>query len=253
MMLLLDIGNTRIKAGCLRDGDVEFVGQAEYRGVPIATVIGALGLPESGIDHIVACCVGGTDVRDDLSMALRGRYGVMTSFVRATPEACGVTNAYPEPGRLGADRWAALIGAHARGYSPACIVDAGSALTVDGLVDGQHLGGLIIPGVDMMQQALFEKTGDLRSLSEAPLPGGQALFATDTREAIVRGSLVAAASIVRGARRELAQRLGRAPTIVLMGGDADRVLALLDEDVVHVPNLILEGLARLAAAGDGAG
>jgi type III pantothenate kinase len=244
--LLLDVGNSRIKAGLLTGESMDALGRARHRDAAMSSVIEELGLPAGGVSRILACCVAGTELRDALAMSLRERYGVMTTFIGAKREACGVLNAYPEPGRLGADRWAALIGAHARGLSPACIVDAGSALTVDGLSGGEHLGGLIIPGVEMMQQALFEKTGDLRSLSQAPLPGGQELFANDTREAIVRGSLVAAASVVREARRELARRLGRGPVVVLSGGDAERLLALLDEEVIHAPHLILEGLAQLA-------
>jgi type III pantothenate kinase len=253
MTLLLDVGNTRIKAA-RGDGEaVEFIGRADHREVPVGRALDALALPGEGVGRIVACCVAGAALRGEIAAELRRRYGVETEFVRATGEACGVTSAYPEPGRLGADRWAGLIAAHARGYEAACIVDVGSALTIDGLARGQHLGGLIIPGISMMQQALFEKTGDLRALSESPLPGGEGPFANDTREAIVRGSVMAAAGVVRFARRQYTQRYGRAPVMVMSGGDADRLLPLIDDEVVHVPHLILEGLARLAREGERVG
>ena len=247
MTLLLDVGNTRIKAALAGPDGFEPRGRADHRQIPIGQAFDALELSGEGIERIVACCVAGPALREALAVELRRRYGVETEFVRATREACGVTTAYPEPARLGADRWAALIAAHGRGLKAACVVDVGSALTVDGLANGRHLGGLIIPGIGMMQQALFEKTGDLRALSESPLPGGQGPFADDTREAIVRGSTMAAAGVVRIARREFAQRFGRGPVIVLTGGDARRLLPLLDEEIIHAPHLILEGLARLAA------
>jgi type III pantothenate kinase len=249
-MLLLDVGNTRVKAGCADSSTAEPCGYAQHRGVVMGAVLEDLDLPNRGVDRIVACCVAGDEVREGLAEALQTRFCIEAEFITATREACGVTNSYPEPRRLGADRWAALIGAQARGLDAACIVDAGSALTIDGLAGGRHLGGLIIPGAEMMQNALFEKTGDLRSLSEAPLTGGRELFANDTREAITRGAMVALASAVRHARRELAAQIGQAPTVVVAGGDAERLLALLDDEVVHAPHLILEGLAALARAHD---
>jgi type III pantothenate kinase len=253
MTLLLDVGNTRIKAALDGADGLEPAGRADHRGRPVRSVLDELAVPPGRVGRIVACCVAGATFRDELATELRRRYRLEAEFVRATREACGVISAYPEPARLGADRWAAVIAAHARGLEAACVVDVGSALTVDGLASGPHLGGLIIPGIGMMQQALFEKTGDLRALSESPLPGGRGPFANDTREAIVRGSVMAAAGVVRFARREYAQRYGRAPVVVLTGGDARRLLPLLDDEVVHAPHLILEGLACLAASAERVG
>ena len=247
MILLLDVGNTNIKAGVLRAGRMKPLGSVQHRNLGLGPALEQAEKIPDKVTSVIVCSVAGAAVRRELEAAVRNIFGVEAEFVVASREACGVTNGYPEAARLGADRWAALIGAHARGYEVACIVDAGSALTVDGLVKGRHLGGLIAPGVGMMRGALFSETGNLRALSERPLEGGMALFATDTHESIVRGTTLAAASLVQRARDEMTRRVGKSPTLIISGGDAERLLPLLDESVQHLPHLTLEGLARLAA------
>lgn len=248
MTLLLDVGNSRVKAGLVDAGLMTPVGAVAFRESGIGPALESLEDLPAEARAVVACCVAGSRTRAELAAWAAERYDLEVRFVTAGARACGVTNGYQEPGRLGADRWAAVIGAHARGVPAACVVDAGSALTIDGLVGGQHLGGLIIPGLSMMRMALFRDTGDLASLSEAPLEGGRPFFATDTHEAIVRGSLLAAGSLIRQCRREMARRVGQSPVILVTGGDAEQLLPMLDEYTEHAPWLTLEGLARLALA-----
>jgi type III pantothenate kinase len=249
MILLLDVGNTNIKAGVWQNGVMTPLGSVQHRNLGLGPALERTDRIPGKVREVFVCSVAGPAIHRELEAAIRNDFGVTAEFVVATREACGVTNGYPEAGRLGADRWAGLIGAHARGYEVACIVDAGSALTVDGLVKGRHLGGLIAPGIGMMRGALFSETGNLRALCEQPLEGGMAMFATDTHESIVRGTTLAAASLIQRARDEMARQVGKSPTLIISGGDAERLLPLLDETVQHLPHLTLEGLARLAVEG----
>ena len=249
MILLLDVGNTRIKVAGLEAGTFTPLGAVGHRDVGAHKALSAVERLPGKAERILICCVAGAAVRRELESALRDRYEAEAEFITSTHECCGVTNAYPEPQRLGADRWAALIGTHARKIDIACIIDAGSALTIDGLADGRHMGGLILPGLDMMRKALHEETGDLKELSEDPLHGGTELFASDTHEAIVRGTLVAGISVINKCRRQLAQQTGRSPAMLITGGDAQRMLAHFDEPMIYAPHLTLEGLAQIAVAG----
>ncbi len=247
MILLLDVGNSRIGAAILGKGEMTPLGAIEHRGVGLGPALTEARRFPDDIDRVVVGCVAGPELRRAVAAAVQQRYSIEAEFVEAMASACGVSNSYPQPGRLGADRWADLIAAHARGYDAVCIVDAGSALTIDGLVSGQHVGGLITPGLGLMRAALLRETGNLRSLSEHPLSGGMALFATDTHEAIVRGTLLSAVSLVQRCRTELAHQVGRSPDLVVTGGDAEQLLALLESSAVHLPWLTLEGLARISA------
>lgn len=250
MILLLDVGNARVKLGRLADGEMTPIGGVGHRDVGLTTALGEAQQLPGPVERVVACCVAGPEVRRELVTAIRDRFGFEPEFVSSSREAAGVVNAYPEAQRLGADRWCAVIGAHARRFEVACIVDAGSALTIDGLARGRHLGGLITPGLGLMRSALMSGTGDLQALSREPLGGGDALFATDTHEAIVRGTLISAVSLIARCRRELSQLAGASPALLVTGGDAEHLLPHLDDDeACLLPWLTLEGLARLAALG----
>jgi acetyl-CoA C-acetyltransferase len=101
----------------------------------------------------------------------------------ASAERAGVINRYQQPERLGADRWAALIAARHRQAGPQLVVSAGTALTADMLdAQGVFLGGIIAPGLRLMQQSLAAGTAGL------PLsPGQYAEWPRDTAEAIATG------------------------------------------------------------------
>ena len=83
------------------------------------------------------------------------RWDLQPEYIRVTKRACGVTNAYDVAADLGVDRWAALVGAHQGSSGPVCIVDCGTAITIDALSPaGEHLGGLIMPGITMLAELL---------------------------------------------------------------------------------------------------
>jgi type III pantothenate kinase len=167
-------------------------------------------------------------------------------FVTATRRLAGVTNGYDDPAQLGADRWVGVIGAFHDRPVDSCIVNVGTAMTIDAVTDsGQHLGGLIVPGPDLMVGALHRETSDLRR-SAASKARAHADFAADTRSAIENGCELALAALVERQCSELAHRLGRAPRLVFAGGAAHRVRAWVKVASDHVPDLVLRGLAVIA-------
>src|SRR5690606_10712601 len=126
------------------------------------------------------------------------------------------------------------------------VVDAGSALTIDVLeAGGRHLGGWIMPGLAMMLEALEARTGELRALRQASTVTASAPFPTDTGPGMEQGVLLAAAGAVRLARETLRDSGGGPARMLLTGGDAPQLLAMLDRAEL-VPDLVLQGLARAA-------
>ena len=80
----------------------------------------------------------------------------------ARQSAGGIRNAYPEPAKLGVDRWLAMLGGHALERGAVCVVSVGTAMTIDGVdADGRHLGGVIVPGPDLMVGSLLKNTSDI--------------------------------------------------------------------------------------------
>jgi len=162
--------------------------------------------------------------------------------VRSSTQACGVVNAYPESDRLGVDRWLCLIAVHRQTRAPACIVDCGSAITIDGLdAHGQHLGGLILPGFEMMRAAILRNT----QIQAATTGGPPELLARDTESAVAAGGLFACAGLVELVVRRIARQCGRVPEVVLTGGDGGKLPSILEMEARYEPDLVLQGLAQL--------
>lgn len=159
--------------------------------------------------------------------------------VQPQRHAFGVTNAYQEPSKFGVDRWLCLVAARRFHSLPVCIVDCGTAITVDVLaVDGRHRGGLIAPGLSLMKQSLHRGTRDL-CYSETRYPAG---LATDTDAAIDSGTLYAAVGLIEWAIK----RQPEDTQLILTGGDAQRVAEHLSIDARIEPDLVLQGLSILA-------
>jgi type III pantothenate kinase len=238
MILALDCGNTRIKWG-VHDGAKWLAqGPADYSDLAaLAAVLRSQPLAQRAIVANVA----GREVADRIAAAL-APLGIPVTWTSATAAQCGVRNLYDEPQRLGADRWAALIGARHLHRGAALVVCAGTATTADVLCDdGTFQGGVILPGLDLMLHCLARNTAQL------PLANGHfADLPRNTADAIVSGCLNAQA----GAIERMFAQIASAPDALCLvsGGAAAPLFDLLRVPKRHAANLVLEGLACIGRA-----
>lgn len=246
--LLFDIGNTRIKWGITADGAIRKTGSITHERINEQGLAAITTKLPTDIDRAYACNVAGQSFATRLSGVIGLHLGSDVHFVRSQAEAHGVTNSYRQPRRLGVDRWVAMIGARDVYRKAVCVVDAGTAVTIDALDrTGRHLGGQILPGLRLMMESLAEDTSDLPAVRRTPAnrKGDAPDFATSTANAIFRGSLGAVCGAIERAVRRMKME-GHRPQVVLTGGDASRILAEVDVDAEHRPHLVLEGLAVIA-------
>lgn len=251
MKLLVDVGNTRVKWAWLAGGELLDPGTLAHAGLG-ADVLAARIAAGRAAAEVRLASVAGAGFTAALDAALGRATGVPVRQVHTSRAAAGVRNAYTEPRQLGVDRWLAMLGAYARLRSAVCVVDAGTAWTVD-LVDanGDHLGGLIVPGPELMRRSLVGSTGGIDTAVRL-LPGataGVAAWGRDTEACMRSGAQRAGVSLVESSVRDFAQLQAVTPALVLTGGDAPGLLAMLTVPAQHRPWLVLEGLA-LAEAGD---
>jgi type III pantothenate kinase len=260
--LLLDIGNSRLKWALLHGAYTRgsrFAAQGALdlrrpRGRATLRRLFELVGPAAGI---VVCNVAGAETERRVRAMARASGTSTPQFVRSARAAAGVRNAYAEPWRLGVDRWAALVGAHAQyPRRPLCLVAVGTAMTID-LLDagGRHRGGSIIPGPTLMVDSLLERTagiqrraGGRRAANTAVTRRRVTLFARDTRGAVADGAINAAAALVAESARAARALLGRAPLLIVAGGGADSVARQLRVRHRRQDDLVLRGLAVLHAA-----
>ncbi|MFP5349859.1 MAG: type III pantothenate kinase [Gammaproteobacteria bacterium] len=240
--LLIDCGNSRLKwahaaSDAWRSQAVPYIA-ASLRDVAQRAFADAPP-PES----IWVSCVAGESTCAALAHFLSQRFGVAPKFVRATASAAGVHNRYTRPEQLGADRWVALVGARALTSAACAVIDCGTAVTVDALnAKGEFVGGVIFPGLRLARASLAQATS---ALDTAP-GSGESCLARSTADAIAAGTRYGIAGAIERVVREFEATLGPLEWIAT-GGDAPQVLPLLSAAARHEPDLVLKGLARLAA------
>jgi type III pantothenate kinase len=244
MNLVLDLGNSRLK-WARADPELQPGGAFAY-GEDFAhsldAGLGALARPA----RVLAVSVAGGARNEALAAWVARRWSLTLQWVTAQSSQLGVTNTYKEPARLGADRWAALIAARARLNGAACVVDCGSAVTLDALdAAGVFRGGAILPGLGLMRGALLAGTHGVRATEG---DAGSCL-AQATADGVAAGTLYGLAGAIDRILDEQAAALGVNPTVLITGGDGATLQPRLRHAAQIVPDLVLEGVARIAAHG----
>jgi type III pantothenate kinase len=254
--LLIDAGNSRLKWRLLRDGRPGRVQALAWNQHGAARAARRVMRGGAGVMRIVVCSVAGAQLERELRRAARAARLPRPLFIRSARRAAGVRNGYLDSWRLGADRWLAMIGA--RALLPAralCIVDIGTALTIDLLdASGRHRGGLLVPGPALMVDALLHHTAGIRRRAggaRAPRLRRGLVFARSTRAGLQSGSELAAAALIERALREAGTLLGHRPRLLLAGGAAARIAPRLRATLLRADDLVLRGLGVLAAGHSG--
>ena len=235
--LQLDVGNSGAKWRCCV-GDAIIDRGSFVWGDDVSTRAFLQCIDSLEID---VASVAAPDKDLELGELLEQRWGLQPWFAKTRAETAGLRNSYADPLRMGVDRWLAMLGARERYEGELCVVDAGSALTIDRVgADGQHLGGYIIPGPGLMERALLLDTDRVRfdeSASYALTPGHS------TAEAVRHGIALAQAGAVSMALSGIPDTT---VTVVYCGGAGDTLMQLLGVREHWHPDLVFEGLGVLA-------
>jgi len=243
MDLLIDLGNSRLKwaqyaQDLWRPGALPLDSEKN-----IESVLDKFWEKTAKPDRMIVCSVSSPERLAALDHWARARWSVTAHIVRPQAEQLGVKNLYRNLQQLGADRWAALIGARGLTDAAACVVDAGTAVTVDALsARGEFLGGAIFPGLKLLRESLARGTvaigADAGEVSACP--------AGSTEDGAAAGTLFGLAGAVERLIVENRRTLGESMKIFLTGGDAPLLAPRLQVSSTPVPDLVLKGLARIA-------
>lgn len=237
MNVLIDIGNTRLKWLIEHDDQFGPLMAVDYRQQDFLTALHqawqAIDIPKT----IAIASVSNKQILksiQQLSLSLWSQAQLL--IPQSTAAAFGVKIAYAQPEKLGIDRWLALIAAHHHYAGNLCIVDCGTAITVDGLqANGSHVGGLICPGLRLMKQALAGNTADL-DFSNQPFA---VQLETKTEAAIANGVFMAAIGMIE----QVMQKLDSNYQLVITGGDAEILAQGLSRPTIVDHGLVMKGLS----------
>ncbi len=239
--LLIDIGNTRVKwqveqAGCL----IDEMQALDYKQPQFAIILKQYwrDFPHAPAECVMAS-VAGDHIIEQIRSVLNDLWQSLPVLeAKSVAQHAGVMNAYSHPETLGVDRWLTLLASHRYYPGNICIVDCGSAVTIDYLAaNGQHQGGLIAPGVQMMKQSLNTGTASL----PADHKQREVTIADNTESAIHSGCVLAVTALIKQASHYKEQEY----QLVLTGGDARMIAEQFSETIILDPNLVMRGLQVL--------
>ncbi|MHB8448695.1 MAG: type III pantothenate kinase [Rudaea sp.] len=243
MKLLIDAGNTRLKWAWWDNVLLRDVSAVPKAGADVS----ALWKDEQRTDAVWIASVVSASENAALAAALRDRFGVEPVFAATRAQACGVRIAYAAPELLGVDRFLGLIAAHAQTPAATVIASCGTALTLDALAaDGTHLGGLIAAGPELEQNALRAGAARLATVAAGRITE----IADNSADAIESGTWLCAAALVERFFGQAERRLDRTPDLILTGGGAVKLSALLEAPHRIEAELVLRGLALLAESSE---
>ena len=237
MILAIDIGNTTVALGGIRDGRVCFVAHmdtvrtrtaAEYRA-EMEKVFSHRRHPEKPIRFEGAV----------LTRHYTGKKPVIVSPDIRT----GLTMGVPDPHAVGKDRLVDAAYAAANFPLPVVTVDLGTATTFN-VVDENKVfrGGVICPGLSTGLRALGERCAQL---PQVHLSSPKSAIGVDTEKCMLSGSVLGTAVLLDGITQRIEEELGRPATLVVTGGLAKYVIPLCRHPLTYDPELLLKGLALL--------
>jgi type III pantothenate kinase len=238
LILAVDAGNSRVKWG-IHDGQA-FLHDGWVAHADLDSLDGqwsSLPVPAK----IVIANVAGDKVGDKLR-AFLGRWRTEPRWASSVRSQAGVFNSYDDPSQLGVDRWAALIGARKLSADACVVVNAGTATTIDALSSqGEFIGGIIVPGFDLMHASLAAQTARLSAERGKFTP-----FPRVTRDAITSGAVQALCGAVERTRDAMLVAGHREPQLIFSGGAGEIFARHMGRPVRIVDKLVLEGLVQIA-------
>jgi len=237
--VLIDAGNSRLKWAVVEEGQWCAQGSSDY--ADLAALKARL---TAGTDCFIASV---TSAANEHQLAeLLGAADVGLIWLTTKTDFADVKNSYLNPLQLGVDRWMGLIAARQRTRGPVLVVSVGTAMTVDALsAAGVFLGGVIVPGVSLMRQALQQGTARV-----ADVAGHWQAFPRSTADAVESGIVAALCGAIHQQHARLAEAAGTVPRCLLTGGGAGMLLSHLTVPAEQVPALVLEGIDCVAREGE---
>lgn len=163
--------------------------------------------------------------------------GYQLKFAKVQAKQAGVTNSYKQIEQMGIDRWLAMLAAFQLCHTSCCIVDCGSAITIDYVAgDGKHQGGYIMPGLRLMHQGLLTKTANINVEQQQVL---NLDLGTCTATAVSQGINYLFSSLAINLSQTIATD-GNCK-LYITGGDGEKFIHYTKRGQ-YLPELVMDGL-----------
>ncbi len=242
MKLLLDLGNSRCKYALLHEGDKIEYGAQDYGPFGKLYTVKSL-CDKDNIKKVIICSVLSEKMNSEIIDVLVNKDGHDVYSLSAEKNSFGVQLAYENPITMGADRVSALIAAKNKYPGNVCVVDCGTAITIDALDgDGVHKGGVIFPSAKVMQKDLLNSTNIESDNDDVKFN----IFADTTGQAIYAGCMSATGGGIEFTVNKMIEQNEKFDQIIFTGGGAEQMEHFVNLQVEIDSTLVLDGLRVVA-------
>lgn len=246
MLLAIDIGNTNIVIGCIRDDEIVFkariatdqIRTSDQYGVEIKNMLEAFGIQRSDIsDCIISSVVPPVfnSVRTGVIKVIGKQPMVVGPGLKT-----GLNIHVDVPSQVGSDRIVIAVAALAEYQAPLILMDMGTATTIE-VVEPENLymGGVIFPGVKLSLDALTSRAAQLPGIS---LDEPKQVIGKNTVDCLRSGMMYGTAAMIDGIVDRIEAELGHPSTLIATGGLAQFITPLCKRKVILEKDLLLKGL-----------
>lgn len=246
--ILIDAGNSCLKIAVVEDlDDVEI----SYQILNYTNLYDELNnyLQDCIPSEVIVSNVNNLTIFNIISDSVYNLWRIHPHLVTVEQDKYGISTRYTNPRTLGCDRWLALIAARNEFNRACCVIDCGTAVTIDVVSNnGMHVGGLISPGISTARHSLGLKANNLSIVenSDENINNKSSFFAINTQDAILGGTLYQMSAYIERIVSEFKQEFGNNTDCIITGGDAELILSLTGHHIHHRETLVLSGLRLVA-------
>lgn len=246
MILALDVGNTNVVLGCFKNNELIFesrvstdLSKTEYQyAVEFKSI---LEMGNINIAEIDGCVL--SSVVPPLVTILKKTVKIICGLppmVLVSGLKTGLNIKLDNPAQLGSDQVADAVAAINEYPLPAIIFDIGTATTVSVIDEkANYLGGMILPGIKISQEALSSRTSQLPKISLEPPKN---TIGKNTIDCMKSGAIYGNAAMIDGIIDIMEKELGQSATAIATGGLSDSIVPYCNHKIIIDNGLLLKGL-----------
>ncbi len=249
MLLAIDVGNTNIVLGVFEADSILARWRISTDSSRLADEYGPLMREQLRLEEIDHRTIDGTVIScvvpllRDVMTQVSQRYFGLEPITISIDLDLGIPILVDQPAEVGADRLVNVIGAIAEHGGPLIVIDFGTAITFDAVsIDGAYLGGVIVPGIRISSEALFERAAQL---AKVEIRRPERVIGKNTTEHVQAGIYYGFLGQMEEIVRQIKKALPGDPKVIATGGQS-RLIAANSElvDIIDL-DLTLKGLKVL--------
>lgn len=249
MLLAVDVGNSNIVIGAIKDGKILFeariatdlIRTSDQYAVEIKDILELYDAKGSDFEGCILSSVV-PPLLNSLRTAIRKLTGKIPLTVGPeirTDLKINIDN----PSQVGGDLLVGAVAALRHYQPPMAIIDMGTATTITVIDEsGAFVGGCICPGVRISMEALNTRTAQLPGIS---LQAPDKVIGKNTIECMQSGLMHGAASMLDGLLSRIEEEAGHKLNVIMTGGISRFVMPLCCHEMTYDKDLLLKGLWEL--------